>query len=259
MSSSLSPPTVPRRSGPLVVGTLAAAVLGVPLIALVQARPVEALPEPPSPPSAPQKPPKPARALNFAPAPSAAPPDEPEPVDTQPDDTAPAPARPQELTALDENEAAQVLARAWRDAVGQAPSARTLAILWAHWAHETGRGRRMVGHNFGGLKGTGPHGASVLAWTREGPELERVVLRKFRAYSDFPEGASDYIALLRNRYPRAFRAAKQGDVVQFADALAAAGYFTDEPSAYRRALARLALECLERTIPDAALLALDER
>ena len=116
----------------------------------------------------------------------------------------------------------------------------------------------MVGHNFGGLKGAGPNGASVLAWTREGPEFERIVLRKFRAYPNFPEGAGDYVALLRSRYPRALRAAKNGDVVQFADALATAGYFTDEPSAYRRALARLALECLERALPEAALLALDE-
>ncbi len=81
----------------------------------------------------------------------------------------PPPPATRELTALDESEAARVLAHAWRAEVGSAPSARTLAILWAHWAHETGRGRRMVGHNFGGLKGAGPNGASSSPGRAKGP------------------------------------------------------------------------------------------
>ncbi len=246
------PSPTPWRPWSLLGGAFVAALLGASLVVVFQPRPAEAVPEPPSPGV------KAARAEKervFEPAPTAA-----RDVATVEPAIAEAPPPPAslELTALDENEAARVLAEAWRASVGAPPSARTLAILWAHWAHETGRGRRMVGHNFGGLKGAGPNGASVVAWTREGPEFERIVLRKFRAYPDFPEGASDYVALLRARYPRALRAAKAGDVVQFADALATAGYFTDDPSAYRRALARLALECLERTIPEAALLALDE-
>jgi len=252
MSPNFRPPPAPRRSWSLLGGAFLAALLGGSLVVLFQPRPVEAVPEPPSPR---------VKALE-APAPALAPsarPVEPDLVAVeQVAEEEPPPPASRELTALDENEAARVLAQAWRSEVGSTPSARTLAILWAHWAHETGRGRRMVGHNFGGLKGAGPNGASVLAWTREGPEFERIVLRKFRAYPNFPEGAGDYVALLRSRYPRALRAAKNGDVVQFADALAMAGYFTDEPSAYRRALARLALECLERTLPEAALLALDE-
>jgi hypothetical protein len=227
-------------------------LLGASLVVLFQPRPAEAVPEPPSPGVKPSlATPEPAAETAPAAAPELT-------VVEPPISEPPPPPASRELTALDENEAARVLAEAWRANVGTPPSARTLAILWAHWAHETGRGRRMVGHNFGGLKGAGPTGASVVAWTREGPEFGRIVLRKFRAYPDFPEGASDYVGLLRSRYPRALRAAKTGDVVQFADALASAGYFTDDPSAYRRALARLALECLERTIPEAALLAIEE-
>jgi hypothetical protein len=251
MSPNFRPLPAPGRPWPLVGGAFAAALLGASVVVLFQPRPVEAVPEPP---------PLSVKALP-SPEPVVAPsvPAEPDVAAVEPAaaEEPPSPAS-LELTALDENEAARVLAQAWRATIGTPPTARTLAILWAHWAHETGRGRRMVGHNFGGLKGAGPSGASVLAWTREGPEFERIVLRKFRAYPDFPEGASDYVTLLHSRYPRALRAAKNGDVVQFADALATAGYFTDEPSAYRRALARLALECLERTIPEAALLALDE-
>ncbi len=39
--------------------------------------------------------------------------------------------------------------------VGRPPTRETLAILTAHWAHETNQGASMYDHNFGGLKGTG--------------------------------------------------------------------------------------------------------
>jgi hypothetical protein len=157
-------------------------------------------------------------------------------------------------TPLAEDEAATRLAQAWRAVMGDAPSSRTLAILWAHWAHETARGQRMFGHNFGGIKGKAPDGSSLLAWTRESEgDTEVLALRAFRAYSGVRQGALDYVRLLERRYPVALQAARAGDPSGFADALAARGYASDDAIVYRRALASLSNECLSRSISSLAI------
>ena len=143
-------------------------------------------------------------------------------------------------TPLTREVAAEHLAAAWQTVVGAPITPQTLAVLCGHWALETGRGERMVGYNFGGLKGRGPDGSSHRLWTREsGPEGTERVLRHFRAYENAEEGALDYVRLLKDRYPRAARAAERGSVIDFADALAERGYFTDDPETYRRALVSL--------------------
>ncbi len=155
-----------------------------------------------------------------------------------------------ERTPLAEEEAGTHLAQAWLTAMGSAPSPRTLAILWAHWAHETARGQRMFGYNFGGIQGKEPGGRSLLAWTRESQgDTLVLVLRAFRTYSDVNEGALGYVRLLERRYPVALRAARDGDPARFADALTRSGYASDDANVYRRALASLSNECLGRSIP----------
>ena len=157
-------------------------------------------------------------------------------------------------TPLSEHEAATRLAQAWRTVMGGLPSPRTLAILWAHWAHETARGERMFGNNFGGIKGKEPGGRSLLAWTRESEgDTEVLALRAFRAYSDGRQGALGYVRLLERRYPVALQAARAGDPGRFADALAASGYASDDANVYRRALASLSNECLSRSIASLAI------
>jgi hypothetical protein len=169
----------------------------------------------------------------------------------------PAPAEPAatlERTPLGEDEAAVHLARAWRSVAGADATPETLALLWAQWAHETGRGRRMRGYNFAGIKGNGPGGDSFVAWTREGtPKPERRLRDTFRAYSTPEGGAHDYVRLLSSRYPAAFRQAARGDVKRFVRALDLGGYFTDSDRAYSRALSSLARECLERSVSRRAL------
>ena len=156
-------------------------------------------------------------------------------------------------TPLAENDAAEYLARAWYAVLGRRARETTVAVLWAHWAHETARGQRMHGHNFGGIKGRGPTGAGVLVWTREGPRLTDLVQRTFRAYETPREGAHDYVSLLRTRYPKAFRAARYGRVDEFVAALEEGRYFTADGGVYLRAVTRLSLECRRRGVSMAAV------
>lgn len=149
-------------------------------------------------------------------------------------------------TPLGEEVAARELARAFSAVVHTDASPAALAVLWAQWAHETARGRRMHGYNFAGIKGRGPSGASVVVWTREGRGTGELVKRTFRAYRTPAEGARDYLDLLASRYPSALRAARAGDVVRFVNALDSGGYFTADSQDYLRALTSLSLECLRR-------------
>jgi hypothetical protein len=159
-----------------------------------------------------------------------------------------------ERTPLGEDEAAVHLVRAWISVAGTAPSPETLSLLWAQWAHETGRGRRMRGFNFAGIKGNGPEGDSFVAWTREVTSRpEQRTRDTFRAYSTPEGGAHDYVRLISSRYPAAWRAAVRGDVTRFVRALDLGGYFTDSDRAYSRALSSLARECRERAVPRRAL------
>jgi len=162
------------------------------------------------------------------------------------------PASPAD-TPLDENDAAEYLARAWYAVLQRPARETTVAVLWAHWAHETARGQRMHAYNFGGIKGRGPSGAGVVVWTREGAAATDLVQRTFRAYDSASEGAYDYVALLRKRYPTAFRAARYGRVDDFVAALERGGYFTADPSAYLRALRILSGECRRRGISTSAV------
>jgi hypothetical protein len=163
-------------------------------------------------------------------------------------DEAPGAAR----TPMEEDEAAIYLAAAWRSIFQMPIDGATLAILWSHWALETGRGQRMVRYNFAGLKGTAPAGGSVQLWTQEKEdEAAARVRRRFRAYSSPEEGARDYILLLKSRYPRALRAANRGSPIDFVRALEEGNYFTEDPERYLRAVISLWREFLEDQVAEA--------
>lgn len=176
---------------------------------------------------------EPARAATAA-TPSTPPADEPTPK---------LPTGRAAITPMDREVAVSYLADAWQSTLNETPSERTLALLCAHWAHETDHGRRMYAYNFGGIKGTGPGGNSVVIWTRELDGEARFVQRTFRAYLTPEEGARDYVNLLAQRYSAALRAAREASVERFVTALSARGYFTDDESTYLRSLARLARGC----------------
>jgi hypothetical protein len=148
-----------------------------------------------------------------------------------------------EITPLSGNEAAQALRRAWKRAMKQTPNLDALAILTAHWAHETAAGAAMFNNNFGGIKGRGTDGLSFIKGAREGFGVRTQVVRgRFRAYTSAASGADDYISLLLRKYALAMEAAGRGNTADFVAALHSGKYFTGSVQDYTRALCR-------RTIP----------
>jgi hypothetical protein len=155
-------------------------------------------------------------------------------------------------TELTTEQASSLLAGAYQRVTGEAPTPECTALLTAQWAHETGRGSSMINYNFGGIKGAGPDGHSVLCSTREGWGANEVRIKDgFRAYRTAEDGAVDYVALLQRRYPEALEAAKNGDPNGMVRALKQGGYFTGNEGVYTRSVTRLAGEML----PDSPLLA----
>lgn len=155
-------------------------------------------------------------------------------------------------TPLSPRDAAQALSGAWQDVLGEPAPPGGVAVLWAQWALETGRGASMVGHNFGGLKGRAPGGGSTVQWTHEGHGGTRRRIRdRFRAYDSVQAGARDYVRTLAQRYPAALAQARQGNAAGFVDALARQHYFTADPAVYRHAIQGLAHQ-YRTSGPDAA-------
>lgn len=146
-------------------------------------------------------------------------------------------------TPLGGGEAREHLHDAWVKVTGREPPRGAVELLWAQWAHETGRGSRMMAFNFGGLKGCSPSGATASYATREGfGPSERRLVDRFRAYATPAEGAEDYVRTLATRYRDAFDAASRADAAGFVHALRHAGYFTDREQDYARSVAALARE-----------------
>ena len=144
-------------------------------------------------------------------------------------------------------DAALHIAEAWRIELREPAAPRTVAVLWAQWALETGRGRSMVANNFGGLKGRAPTGAGVVCWTREGHAGAEVRIRsRFRAYASPLEGARDWIRTIARSYPGAIEAARSGDTADYVRALSARRYFTADPDDYQKAVTSLAREFVAR-------------
>jgi hypothetical protein len=124
------------------------------------------------------------------------------------------------------------------DPLGQGrPSSRTVDILAAQVSLETARGDAMYNFNFGGIKGSSPRGETANYMTREVADGRDVHLQQgFRAYGSLDEGARDYIAVLRNRFPQAFAQAAAGNVDGFAHALKQSHYYTAAEDQYASGL-----------------------
>jgi hypothetical protein len=143
-------------------------------------------------------------------------------------------------TPMTSSEAHLHLHLAYRAVVGEAPDPRTLSLLLAQWALETGRGENMWGFNFGGIKSSA--GGAALD-TQESFGLRRQSVRqRFRTYRSAIEGARDYIQTLARNFPKAFAALHGGSAQEFVRALADSGYFTGDPKEYVHAITRLAVE-----------------
>ena len=144
-------------------------------------------------------------------------------------------------TQLSAGQAQEALRVAWEKVTGEAPSDKTLALITAQWAHETGSGASMYNYNFAGIKGTGPSGLSVAQRTREGyGENERRIVDNFRAYRSAEEGATDYVQLLSRRFPEAVAGAQKGDPAAFVRGLKSKGYFTGHEGSYLNSVSSIA-------------------
>lgn len=153
-------------------------------------------------------------------------------------------------TQLSAGQAQEALRAAWEQVNGEPPSDKTLALITAQWAHETGNGASMYNYNFAGIKGAGPSGLSVAQHTREGyGASERRIVDNFRAYGSAEEGATDYVKLLARRFPEAVEGARQGDPNAFVRGLKSRGYFTGHEGAYLNSVSTIAARYLGEPLP----------
>ena len=150
-------------------------------------------------------------------------------------------------TKLSAEQAQEALRTAWQRVTGEAPSDKTLALITAQWAHETGHGASMYNYNFAGIKGKSPEGLSVAQRTTEGyGATERRIVDNFRAYRSAEDGATDYVKLLARRFPDAVEGARQGDPQAFVRGLKSRGYFTGHEGAYLNSVTSIASRYLEQ-------------
>lgn len=138
---------------------------------------------------------------------------------------------------MDVEEIRGAIERAYEAETGTAAPPAVVDVLTAQVSTETGFGQKMMGFNFGGIKGTSPEGKSAVYETHEVIGGRDVVIHdSFRAYGSADAGALDYVRLLSHRFPEALDAAANGDVEGFAHALKMKGYFTADEGAYARAM-----------------------
>ncbi len=143
-------------------------------------------------------------------------------------------------TQVSQGEIRDAIARAHAKVTGRAPSAPTLDVLTAQASLETASGGRMYNFNFGGIKGRAPSGETARLRTHEVLSGKDVEIRDgFRAYRTIDEGATDYVRLMRDRFPAAMAQAERGDVDGFARALKQSNYYTANEKAYASGLRSL--------------------
>lgn len=150
------------------------------------------------------------------------------------------PMTPLRFVALTPDEVLDAIADAFGAVEGGAPSGKTLEILGAHSAHETGRWKRCPNYNLAGIRGAAPDGGWTSFATHEVVKGVSTLVppgpsNRFRAYASLRDAAEDYLRVLKTRFPVGYAAALAGDDVAFVHGLRAQGYFTADPALYLRA------------------------
>jgi flagellum-specific peptidoglycan hydrolase FlgJ len=149
-------------------------------------------------------------------------------------------------TPMSGEQAAGYLQRAWRQQHnGQNPPNGALEVLLAQWALETGRGRRMLNYNFGGIKAVGA-GFRTRYGTTEGDRVAGTATRQqlwFQAYGNADEGARHFVRILTQGMHRGAFAAYMQEIANgngstagrtYAERLKASGYYTGNMEDYAR-------------------------
>lgn len=143
-------------------------------------------------------------------------------------------------TPLSEKDATYFLKCAWKHIYGTEPSVKSLAILWAQTALESGRYRSLRNYNYGNIKKKD----DIEYYTSYecGEYLEGKYYKFFpyhpetffAAWKDPLAGAIGYINFLsqRVRYRKAWIELQNGDPVKYCIGLKTGGYFTEPLESY---------------------------
>jgi hypothetical protein len=137
---------------------------------------------------------------------------------------------------------------AYETVVGVTPSNDCIALLVAHSALETGRWKSIHCFNLGNEKASQEY-AGLYCQFRCNEVINGKVQWfdpphpqcNFRAFQSLESGAIDHLRFLsqRERYAKAWLAAKSGDPAAFVHALKAGGYFTADEGPYLSAVKSL--------------------
>jgi len=158
-----------------------------------------------------------------------------------------------EVKKLEEAEAAYALREAWKKIYGQYPSDKSLAVLWAKSALETGRWKIIHCYNFGNIKKLGTHRGNDDGHYFTMYRCSEILNGKevwfdpphyqthFRAYKTVEAGAEDYIRFVsqKKRYLKAWQEVINGDPRAYSHELKKAGYYTASESLYTAGVVRL--------------------
>jgi hypothetical protein len=150
-------------------------------------------------------------------------------------------------TPVSPQELANALVALWPSEVGGSPSLKTIAVLLAQWALETGEGKSMVAYNIGNIKAYDTKAGDYTYFdTTENVNGKTVHLKagepgtRFRAFSSLPEGAQFYLRGMKSHWTKAWPYALSGDPEGFAQGLYDQHYYTgigDHPvEAYAKGL-----------------------
>lgn len=147
-----------------------------------------------------------------------------------------------------------------------------LSVLIAHWALETGRGKKCIAYNIGNIKCPDEHKSNycyfvtferlssreaadyVAKSTEENHAVITVSLPsgnclvtfypnhpacRFCAYETLDEGVADYLLHLKTRFAACWHFVEEGNVIQFCHSLKEQGYYTASEAVYTKAINQL--------------------
>ena len=167
---------------------------------------------------------------------------------------------------------ADALYTAWCGYFNSPPASKSIMVLLAQWALETGRGKQMHNYNVGNVKAR-PDGsydfqyfacnellgtATAKQLQAADPKTARITRDNgngtcwiwfypknagccFRAFEQLDDGVFDYLSMMvgHKTFKRAWPAVLAGSPAQFSHLLKQAGYYTGDEQTYTRAVVSL--------------------
>lgn len=146
-------------------------------------------------------------------------------------------------TPVSESQMAQAIIKSWQDLVGTTPSKQQVAIILSQNALETATRKSMWNYNIGNIttdgKGVYNYFDNLTTSEQVKPGKWVKMNLKYRAYPSLQAGVDDYLKLLKNKYPNAWKSILNPNPVAFSKALKQKGYYTANEEPYTKSLSRL--------------------